>query len=143
MTLLLKKESEEENKRTLTNEKLSSSEKNLSNQIKEVFKDLKITKGDVVAAKNRRNQARYQEGDIKDKLIAIRVWFDGFGDSSLDFSLLVWCRMRRLAPVSGLLSDYYFALFRKFKEAGIEIPFPQRDLHLRSISPEISDSFKK
>ena len=51
---------------------LSSSEKNLSNQIKEVFKDLKITKGDVVAAKNRRNQARYQERDIKDKLIARR-----------------------------------------------------------------------
>jgi small-conductance mechanosensitive channel/outer membrane murein-binding lipoprotein Lpp len=73
----------------------------------------------------------------------LRVWFEGFGDSSLDFSLLVWCRMRRLAPVSGLLSDYYFALFRKFKEAGIEIPFPQRDLHLRSISPEISHIFKK
>ncbi len=81
--------------------------------------------------------------NIEDGAHPLRVWFEGFGDSSLDFSLLVWCQMRRLLPVSDLLSDYYFALFRKFKEAGIEIPFPQRDLHLRSISPEISHIFKK
>jgi len=35
-----------------------------------------------------------------------------------------------------LRSALYFAIFRAFKEAGVEIPFPQRDLHLRSISPE-------
>jgi small-conductance mechanosensitive channel len=45
-------------------------------------------------------------------------------------------------PKSGLISDYYFELFRKFKEAGIEISFPQTDLHLRSISPEIMESIK-
>jgi small-conductance mechanosensitive channel len=80
---------------------------------------------------------------VEDDEHPINVWFEGFGDSSLNFSLLVWCRMTQLKPISGLFSDYYFALFRKFKEAGIEIPFPQRDLHLRSISPKIMESFKK
>ncbi len=84
---------------------------------------------------------------IEDAKHHVSVWFEGFGDSSLDFSLLVWCRMRELKPVSGLISDYYFALFRRFKQEGIEIPFPQRDLHIRSISESISESithsFKK
>ena len=58
------------------------------------------------------------------------VWFRGFGESSLDFSLLVWI------PEPGgrqrLRSDLYFAIDRKFREAAIEIPFPQRDVHIRS-----------
>nr|MDA3971979.1 mechanosensitive ion channel [Desulfobulbaceae bacterium] len=67
----------------------------------------------------------------------VRVIFDGFGDSSLDFSIRVWCRMYQLQALSGLRSDYYFTLFRKIKEAGIEIPFPQRDLHVQSISAQV------
>ena len=42
-----------------------------------------------------------------------------------------------------MFSDYYFALFKKFKAAGIEIPFPQTDLHLKSISPEVLDILKQ
>jgi len=87
--------------------------------------------------------ARQIPTTAEDDAHPINVWFEGFGDSTLNFSLLVWCRMTQLKPISGLFSDYYFALFRKFKEAGIEIPFPQRDLHLRSISPKIMESFKK
>jgi len=47
-----------------------------------------------------------------------------------------------LAP-SGLKSDYYFALFRKLKEAGITIPFPQHDLHLQSASPDLTEKLKE
>ncbi|MCI5168317.1 MAG: potassium transporter KefA [Candidatus Electrothrix sp. GM3_4] len=65
----------------------------------------------------------------------VRVFFEGYGESSLDFSIKVWCRLFQLQAMTGLRSEYYFVLFRKFKEAGIEIPFPQRDLHLRSVSP--------
>jgi small-conductance mechanosensitive channel len=58
------------------------------------------------------------------------VLFDDFGDSSLDFSLMVWIdtpqAQRRVA------SDLRFAIDAAFRRAGIEIPFPQRDLHLRS-----------
>ncbi len=73
----------------------------------------------------------------------VRVFFEGYGDSSLDFSIRVWCRMFHLRALSGLRSDYYFALFRKLKNAGIEIPFPQRDLHLQSISAKAENSLKK
>ena len=73
----------------------------------------------------------------------LRIIFEGFGNNSLDFSIRVWCRMYQLPVISGLRSDYYFILFRKFKEAGITIPFPQRDLHLQSISPQASGSLKK
>jgi potassium-dependent mechanosensitive channel len=48
---------------------------------------------------------------------ALLALFKGFGDSSLDFELSVWTQ--------------------NLAEKGIEMPFPQRDLHLRSISPEV------
>jgi small-conductance mechanosensitive channel len=73
----------------------------------------------------------------------ISVFFEGFGDNSLDFSIRVWCRMTNLKAPAGLKTDYYFALFRKLKAAGIEIPYPQRDLHLRSLSPELKKEFKE
>ncbi|MDP3695759.1 MAG: hypothetical protein Q8R42_06575, partial [Desulfocapsaceae bacterium] len=57
--------------------------------------------------------------------------------NSLDFSIRPWCWMHQINAQTGMISDYYFALFRKFKEAGIAIPFPQTDLHLKSISPEV------
>jgi len=73
-----------------------------------------------------------------------KVLFTGFGDSSLDFSLLLWCRMHRLRKsTKELISDYYFNLYKKLIEAGIEIPFPQRDIHIRSLSGEIPKNFKK
>lgn len=58
------------------------------------------------------------------------VRFEGFGDSSLDFAALVWILDPRedLRIASGLRFDIYAAL----KAANIEIPYPQRDLHLRS-----------
>jgi len=84
--------------------------------------------------------ARNVSFTIEDDRHPIQVWFQGFGESSLDFTLLAWCRLTALMPKSGLISDYYFELFHKFKEAGIEIPFPQTDLHLRSISPKIMES---
>ena len=56
--------------------------------------------------------------------------FEGFGDSSLDFRLLAWVTTVDvgLQAKNGLR----VAILRKFTEAGIEIPFPQRDLHIRT-----------
>lgn len=59
------------------------------------------------------------------------VFFDEFGDSSLNFLLVVWTSEQTDRP-APFKSDLYFAIFDKFKEHGVEIPFPQRDLHLRS-----------
>jgi potassium efflux system protein len=59
------------------------------------------------------------------------VRFVGMGDSSLNFELLLWINVKEVQP-EQVRSDLYFALFRALKEAGIEIPFPQRDIHIRS-----------
>ncbi len=64
---------------------------------------------------------------------APRIFFVEFGDSSLDFRVLAY-----VADLSERLvaqSDLHFAIDASFREHGIEIPFPQRDLHLRSIDP--------
>lgn len=61
------------------------------------------------------------------------VIFTEFGDSSLNFDLRYWTVEKVQVPMI-LKSDLYFAIFRAFKELGIEIPFPQRDLHFRSAS---------
>ena len=55
----------------------------------------------------------------------------GFGDSSVDLELRFWIEdpEQGVANVSSLV---LLAVWHKFKEKGIEIPFPQRDLHLRS-----------
>lgn len=73
--------------------------------------------------------ARVHQGVLKDP--GPSVLFDSFGDSSLNFLLRVWTR--EFSTVPGVLrSDLYFAVSRAFKEHGIEIPFPQRDLHIKS-----------
>jgi len=59
-----------------------------------------------------------------------RVELRGFGESSLDFELLVWTRDPR--NQRALVSDLNYRICSALREAGIQIPFPQRDLHLRS-----------
>jgi potassium efflux system protein len=58
------------------------------------------------------------------------VFFVGFGDSSLDFTLRVFVSvMEDRYPATD---DIHRRIRRAFKEHNIEIPFPQRDLHIRS-----------
>ena len=52
----------------------------------------------------------------------------GFGDSSLDFELR--CRINRIDRRFTVTSDINFERDAAFREAGITIPFPQRDLHI-------------
>lgn len=64
-----------------------------------------------------------------------QVFMVRFGDSSLDFRLLAWARAEEFFDVaSGLNVGIDAAL----KEAGISIPFPQRDLHLRSVDEGVA-----
>lgn len=65
------------------------------------------------------------------------VFLEKFGDSSIDFELVVWSSEMSYRPRS-YRSDLYFAIAKKLEEAGIEIPFPQRDLHVRSGRLEIT-----
>jgi potassium-dependent mechanosensitive channel len=57
------------------------------------------------------------------------VQFLGFGDYSLNFRLLVWTNRPRRHP--QIKSDVNYRIHRLFKEAEIEIPFPQQDLNVR------------
>jgi potassium-dependent mechanosensitive channel len=61
------------------------------------------------------------------------AYFKGFGASSLDFELHFWVMQEN----NGLLitSEVAMAAMQMLEDAGIEIPFPQSDLHLRSIDP--------
>src|SRR5881396_3791312 len=59
------------------------------------------------------------------------VFFVGFGNSSLNFELVAWSAEMSHRP-RRYRSDLNFAIEHKFREAGIEIAFPQRDLHIRS-----------
>ncbi len=80
---------------------------------------------------------------VKDTLIALarrdprvlegrppEVYFREFADSALTFELCVWLDDPQIEP--DVTSDLRFAIDAAFREAGIEIPFPQRDLHLRN-----------
>ncbi len=60
------------------------------------------------------------------------VFMTGFGDSSLDFQLLVWIVPDAVRTPGKVQSAYLWELETQLVEHGIEIPFPQRDLHLRS-----------
>jgi potassium efflux system protein len=53
-----------------------------------------------------------------------------FGDSSLEFQLRVWVANQGVHRPVRVKASYYWALESKFREYGIKIPFPQRDLHL-------------
>jgi len=59
------------------------------------------------------------------------VRFVEYGDSSINFELLFWIDVRAV-PRRKVRSVLYFAIFDELKKADIEIPFPQRDVHIRS-----------
>ena len=68
-----------------------------------------------------------------------RVLFNEFADSSLNFRLLVWVLFEHGIQTK---SDLSVAIDRAFKENGIEIPFPQLDLHVIDTPSVEKDTFK-
>ncbi len=67
------------------------------------------------------------------------VLFTGFGASSLDFSVRAWASFDDHIFVRSRMA---LAVHAALKDAGIEIPFPQQDLHLRSIEPGLFNPLK-
>jgi potassium efflux system protein len=65
---------------------------------------------------------------------APEVYFVGFGASSLDFECRFWARVNDNR--GRIASDLRSMILAQFRKNGIEIPFPQTDLHLRSVSDE-------
>lgn len=73
------------------------------------------------------------------------VIFSNFGASSLDFTLRFWVRHVDLGVSAS--SEIREAIDRKFREHGVEIPFPQMDVHVRSgdgaVRVEMEDGLRK
>jgi len=59
------------------------------------------------------------------------VWLDGYGDSSVDFIIHVWITDPE-AGIGNVKSEVLKKLWHLFQEHEVEIPFPQRDINLRS-----------
>ncbi len=65
--------------------------------------------------------------------------FGGFGDSSIDFEVRLWVdSLDKRLTVRG---EVALALAQRLRAEGIEIPFPQRDLHLRSVAADAAALF--
>ena len=60
------------------------------------------------------------------------VWLVKMNDSSLDFELVVWVGPDAIASPARVEAEYRWKIHDELVAAGLEIPFPQRDLHIRS-----------
>lgn len=87
----------------------------------------KVSEAVLDAAKNHSDILSYPQPQL---------WFLGFGESELSFDLLVWIRDPR--SQFQIRSDLYYLIEANLRRYGIEIPFPQRDLHVRS--PKIEEA---
>ncbi|MEJ2531103.1 MAG: mechanosensitive ion channel [Halioglobus sp.] len=62
-----------------------------------------------------------------------QLWFVEFGDSSLNFELVVWLNPDAVKRPGAVQAAYLWEIDTKLRKYDIEVPFPQRDLHLRSV----------
>ncbi|MCK4774060.1 MAG: mechanosensitive ion channel, partial [Candidatus Krumholzibacteria bacterium] len=85
------------------------------------------------------NSAGASISDILDNP-APNVLFMGFGDSSLDFELRVWTA--NFESYQRVRSEVVIAVERALSEAGIVIPFPQRDLHVKSVESDAGKALR-
>lgn len=65
------------------------------------------------------------------------VFFEGFGDSSINFQLRIHVNDYTIYP--RVQTDLLFAIDQSFRDNNVEIPFPQRDLNIRTADPKIMD----
>lgn len=65
-----------------------------------------------------------------------QVWLKGWGDSSMLFELVVWPNIDAVKRPNAAHAAYTWAIDDALRAAGFEIPFPQRDIRLRSLFGE-------
>lgn len=70
-----------------------------------------------------------------------RVWLTGFGDNGIEFLLLVWINGTESTP-DQVRGEINFHIWQVFQEHGITFPYPQRDLHIRTLPPELTRSLQ-
>lgn len=68
-----------------------------------------------------------------------QVWLVGFGDSSLNFELVVWPSLEAVKRPGSMMAAYFWAIDDALRKYGIEIPFPQRDIRLRGFFEHVGE----
>ena len=61
-----------------------------------------------------------------------RLWFTELADSALNFELILWVHPPATMRPRGTTSTFLRVIYRALNENGFEIPFPQRDIHIRA-----------
>jgi small-conductance mechanosensitive channel len=82
--------------------------------------------------------AQKVEGLMIDERHPVDVRLKQFGESSLDFELLAWAGPQTVGKPGGTQSRLLWALETELTQRGIEIPYPQRDLRIRSGTISVS-----
>jgi len=82
---------------------------------------------DILLAIAEENEDVIKTGSVPKPIVLFRA----FGDSSLNFELRVF--LNDVDSRIRVVSDINFAIDKAFREASVEIPFPQRDLHVKSL----------
>lgn len=70
------------------------------------------------------------------------VWLVKLGDSSMDFELVVWVNLYASRGQSSVTATYLSAITDALLENGIDIPFPQQDIHIKSLPKEYENKVK-
>ncbi|ALL14440.1 mechanosensitive ion channel family protein [Caulobacter henricii] len=65
-----------------------------------------------------------------------QVWLVGYGEHALKFELIVWPTVEAVRRPAAIFAAYTWAIDDALREAGIEIPYPQRDLRVRGLFGE-------
>lgn len=63
---------------------------------------------------------------------APEIWLTKFGDNGLEYELIVWANVRGVAGRSSVRASYMAEVQRAIRENKLEVPYPQRDLHIKS-----------
>ena len=71
------------------------------------------------------------------------VWLVKLGESSLDFELVVWVNVFKSRGKGAMCAKYLCVIEIALRQNNIAIPFPQRDLHLKTLPEGVSLNFKK
>ena len=81
--------------------------------------------------------AQSVKGLIIDEQRPVAVLLRGFGDSTLDFEVRAWVGPELITRPGAAASRILWALEDELNTRGIEIPYPQRDIRIRSVSAPI------
>lgn len=76
--------------------------------------------------------ARRVPGIVENERMRTAVWLVSYGDSSMNYELVVWADRSLTTRPGATHAELMWALDDELRARGIEIPFPQRDLHIRS-----------